>query len=322
MHMCSIFQVHVAMVASELPLVTSVTNAAMPAVIALLGNSSVHSGQASSTATSPSGGVACVREHGTAKSLGHRHGMPPGPVGSHEEFVAQLLRYDYLLRPPEKVGMAPALARVAWAGASASNSGRNITAPNSSSGGGFAPFGEHWESGREESYDAFLFHDHYVWHSARPRPKQGTIEVRPACQQPHEDTCVAAALGLGIVEAHQELAPFLASFNGNTSNESNPVNNASSDDGAFGLRGVWPELQQLHHRACESGLADGKVRTLAAGVLERASEGLQRRGLGEEKYLAPLYARIEAKANPGQVAQDMLAKDGMGALLKHFTKRA
>jgi len=321
------------MVASELPLVTSVTNAAMPAVIALLGNSSVHSGQVHSTPSTPTRGVACVREHGTAKSLGHRHGMPPGPVGSSEEFVAQILSYDYLLRPPEKVGLAPELARVTWAGASSGRSLGGMNSNNSSSTGSFASFGEHWESGREDSYDAFLHHDHYVWHSARPRPKQGTIEVRPACQQPHADSCVAAALGLGIVEAHRDLAPFLASFDAQTSSSAGShhnnntgsnhgANNSSSSDGAFGLRGVWPELQQLHHQACESGLADDKVRTLAAGVLERASEGLCRRGLGEEKFLLPLFGRIEGKENPGQVAQAILAKSGMNALVKHMAKRS
>ena len=33
-----------------------------------------------------------------------------------------------------------------------------------------------------ETYSDFLFHEHYVWNSSRPRSAQGTIELRSACQ--------------------------------------------------------------------------------------------------------------------------------------------
>jgi gamma-glutamylcysteine synthetase len=299
------------MVASELPFVTSVANAAMPAMVALMGNSAVHSGRAA--------GVVCAREHGKGESLGHRHGMPAGPVGSPEEFVEQILSCNYLLRPPAAPGVAPELARVPWA--------EEADGGQRSGGGGFAPFGEHWQPGREQSFGAFVFHDHYVWHSARPRAKQGTIEVRPACQQPHGDACVAAALGLGIVEARDDLAPFLASFNpdrapaGSTAGSAACRESGDGGDGAFGLRGAWPALLQLHKEAGATGLADARVRAMALGVLERAAGGLAKRGLGEETFLAPLFARVAAKANPAQVAQAALAKGGMWLLVEHLAKR-
>ena len=47
---------------------------------------------------------------------------------------------------------------------------------------------------------AFLYHEHYIWNSARPRARQATVELRAACQQPWPDHMAATALGLGIVE--------------------------------------------------------------------------------------------------------------------------
>jgi hypothetical protein len=51
----------------------------------------------------------------------------------------------------------------------------------------------------------FLAHDHYVWHSARPRVRQATVELRAACQQPWGEHMAAQALQLAIVEAWRDL---------------------------------------------------------------------------------------------------------------------
>ena len=58
-----------------------------------------------------------------------------------------------------------------------------------------------------EEYDwpGFLAHEHYVWHSTRPRTKQGTVELRAACQQPWSEHMAATALQLGLVEAMPEI---------------------------------------------------------------------------------------------------------------------
>lgn len=39
-------------------------------------------------------------------------------------------------------------------------------------------------------WDHFIFHEHYVYHSARPRSNHSTIEFRAACQQPITDYMV------------------------------------------------------------------------------------------------------------------------------------
>ena len=54
-------------------------------------------------------------------------------------------------------------------------------------------------------FEAFLLHDHYVWHSARLRTAYGTVELRPACQQPPHEAMAAAALYLGLVEGRAEI---------------------------------------------------------------------------------------------------------------------
>ena len=50
-------------------------------------------------------------------------------------------------------------------------------------------------------FDAFLFHEHYIWNSARLRTAYGTIEIRPACQQPWPEHMAAMALSVGLIEA-------------------------------------------------------------------------------------------------------------------------
>lgn len=58
---------------------------------------------------------------------------------------------------------------------------------------------------RGAGWDDFEMHEHYVWHSARPRPKQSTVELRAACQQPGSANMAVSALALAIVEATPEL---------------------------------------------------------------------------------------------------------------------
>lgn len=113
-----------------------------------------------------------------------------------KEFLEQIVGYDYLLSPPRDP-TGPRLATVTPI---------NKETPKPS----FMPFKYHWLHGA--SYDDFLFHDHYVWHSARPRPKQATIEFRAACQQPLDDQQVVAALSLGIVENHSQVYDYLCTL--------------------------------------------------------------------------------------------------------------
>jgi len=322
-------QTHVDITRDEIALVTSVGNAATPSLLALCGNSAV-------SGTGP----VCVREVGTWETMGSRHGMPPGPVRDVEEWCGQLCAYDFVLAPPTDSSQEPALAH------------HNLE---------FKPFLESWCAPVNGStWEDFLFHEHYVWHAARPRSRQGTVEVRPCCQQPFEDHMVVSALSLGLVEAAPELAEFIAAFdeaggNGEAGGNCKPeaaadaalelVSSSSSSSrsqllsswhssssssspgggGCHALQRSWARLCGLNNHAAVHGLADSptnngsnndvgggvgnsgaSLRALTRGVLVLAAQGLAGRGLGEEEYLAPLWKRLEAKENPGQVARRQL----------------
>ena len=109
----------------------------------------------------------------------HRHGMPPAPYASLYDFVRTVSQPTYLIV----------------------REGGDIV-PSS------RPFYTHLvENGPD--FQAFLFHEHYIWNSARLRAAYGTLEVRPACQQPWPETMAAAALILGLAEALQPIMAYI-----------------------------------------------------------------------------------------------------------------
>lgn len=61
----------------------------------------------------------------------------------------------------------------------------------------------------DAEWQGFLAHDHYVWHSSRPRVRTGTLELRSACQQPWEEHMSAQALNLALVEAWRDLDSYI-----------------------------------------------------------------------------------------------------------------
>ena len=79
--------------------------------------------------------------------------------------------------------------------------------------------------------------------------------------------------------------------------------------------GGRPHLLDLHHRAVAEGLADLAVHALSSGVVAAAHRGLERRGLGEEVFLAPLFRRLEARQNPAQAARALLEAKGIQAVV-------
>ena len=142
----------------------------------------------------------------------------------------------------------------------------------------------------------------YVWHAARPRWGQGTVEYRAVCQQPHNEPSVAAALSLGWAEKGPEVWQLISSLSG-------------SEEATWAYLGSW------WRSAIELGLA-GKGKGPRDGELLRellmlCEQGLLERGLGEEKFLEPVWGRLEIGANPGQMAQKVFLEHGAAELLKH-----
>ncbi len=137
-----------------------------------------------------------------------------------------------------------------------------------------------------------------MWFCARPRATLGTMEIRPACSQPREASMALPAFSLGIAE--------------------NLVNAQAAID-ALGY--PWGICRELRETAMTDGLK-GKVDDLIiadlAGIfLEIAEAGLKKRGLGEEKYLTPLWNRVQARETLAEEIIAIFEKGGVPALVEH-----
>jgi gamma-glutamylcysteine synthetase len=160
----------------------------------------------------------------------------------------------------------------------------------------------HPEPEGEGAFEAFLYHEHYIWSSARARAVHGTIEMRAACQQPHGEAMVASALGFAMMEAGAELAAWL--------------------EAELGAE-AWPAMRAWHHEVIHHGLrASPPFPGLLEGLLQRCEAALERRGRGEERLLAPLWGRLALRQNPADAALAVYEAGGMPALIGHLSAGA
>jgi gamma-glutamylcysteine synthetase len=240
-------------------------NLMAPVIIALCANSPVYGGELSPYCSGREGRMAAIH------AGEHRHGMPARPYASIADYIATISQSTYLIQRTQ-----------------------GEVVPSSQ------PFTDYLaEHGPD--FAAFLFHEHYIWNSARLRVAYGTLEIRPACQQPWREQMTAAALGLGLVEASRAIDGYIRATLG---------------------EGYWDTLRTYHRQAILRGLAAPQP---APGFLARivgmAEEGLRRRGRGEERFLAPLYLRLERSENPAQRARRIFRTDGLNGLLAHAAIR-
>ncbi|MCB9666261.1 MAG: hypothetical protein H6732_19280 [Alphaproteobacteria bacterium] len=256
-------QLHVDVAADERVAVANLTNLLAPVTIALCANSAIHGGAPSGTCSTRETAM------GTIQADQHRHGMLEGPVADLEGWVGRTLDLPYLMHREAGVCTATGQTFRAWL--------------------------DHHPRTDDAAFDAWLWHEHYIWNSARLRTVQGTIEVRAACQQPWGEHLAAAVLGTGMVAAHAELATFL--------------------DAQLGAE-AWPRMRAWHRAVVREGLAATEpVPGLVAGVVERVRDGLIARGRGEAALLAPIEARLAARENPAQRAVRVHAEGGLPAVL-------
>ncbi len=128
-------------------------------------------------------------------------------------------------------------------------------------------------------YPAFLFHEHYVWNSARLRTAYGTLEMRPACQQPWPDQMAAAALMLGLIEASTAVQQHIESVLGPN---------------------YWDLMSVYHQQVVRFGLAAPQPAPhFLDGIVEMARDGLTTRGRAEEQMLTPLFGRLSSRYESG-----------------------
>ncbi len=260
-------QTHVSVGRSEVMAITDLTNLLVPVIIALCANSPI-------TAGAPSGFLS-AREAtmGSIYAGTFRHGMPEGPSQTAQGWIGRTWPLDYLMH----------------------KQGAEVVAVGQ-------PFGRwldaHPELSDAEAFEAWIWHDHYIWNSTRPRTRHGTVELRSACQQPPGETMAVAALSAGMVCAHEAIARRV--------------------DAALG-EAAWPLLRAWHVEVVARGpLAPEPVVGLVDGILADCAEALEARGRGEAVYMGPLMARWAARTNPALVALAAWSEGGAPALVRRF----
>lgn len=113
---------------------------------------------------------------------------------------------------------------------------------------------------------------------------RGTIEFRSVCCQPIKDSMLVAAFHLGLIKQAHKLKEifdhdYVIYHHGYTATELRKM---------F-VRSDIPDFVNLD-----------ELYELAKKVVDLSREGLVKRGLGEEKYLEPLYERISSRTNPAK----------------------
>lgn len=113
---------------------------------------------------------------------------------------------------------------------------------------------------------------------------RGTIEFRSVCCQPLQETMTVASFHLGLMEKVKELQKVLEQdtvlyHHGYSEVELRKLMNGRK----------WPDF-----------VDKDALQKLCVNVLDLAKKGLSERGMGEEKYLNPLYDRAKTLISPGR----------------------
>ena len=276
-------QAHVDVSRDEAVSVLNFGNLIAPVVVALCANSPVVAGELTDDCSGREGRMIDA-------PYGRRHGMIDRPYADLTDFVARLSRLPALLRR-EGERLLP--------------DGRLFSDVLREDYGAMRSEGAALSSG---CLDAFLLHDHYIWHNARLRTAYATVELRPACQQPPHELMAAAALYLGLVEGHEQITDYVQTALAPPHGQNEVLTP---------LSGCWPRMKQYHEQVIRAGLAAPEPAPgFLAEILALAEAALARRGYGEERMLTPLWQRLEQKENPGQRARRVFKAEGVEGLME------
>ena len=263
-------QCHVAIERDELLLMLNFGNMMAPILIALCANSPVHSGKLSPFCSAREGQHLLIDAH-EFRSSEARHGMPVRPFTSIADYVRAMAQSTYLIVRAD-----------------------NEIIPSS------RPFTDYLaEHGAD--FEAFLFHEHYIWNSARLRTAYGTVELRPACQQPWPEHMAAMALSVGLVEQAAPIMDYVQTVLGEN---------------------YWATMRTYHRQVIDRGLAAPQpAPNFLRAIIQLAEVGLQQRGQNEASLLKPIIDRLNHQLNPAQRARRIFQNDGMAGLLAHTAIR-
>jgi glutamate--cysteine ligase len=253
-------QVHLDVTRQELIPALNLMNAVAGVVIALTANSPVYGGRPR--------GHASGRERLMAETTPerYRHGAIPRRFADVEDYVRWASGFRCLCLPDGR-------------------------------GGYRLPPGSYLQHAHRRAADLeeFLFHEHYLWPSARPRARLGTMEIRPACQQPGRASWAPSALAVGLGEALPEASGTVEEMLG---------------------RGAWPRLLGYRAAAVRLGIrAPEPAPGFLDALLDVAEGGLKARGYGEETLLEPLRERVASRSGPADLARGLMGAGGITALI-------
>lgn len=157
----------------------------------------------------------------------------------------------------------------------------------------FCDYAEKLKS-EDEVFKAYAVHEGSIWFCARPRV-YGTIEMRPAGLQPWEDMVSVSALTLGLMENLPQSEMFIKQFR-------------------------WDSLRGLRMDAVKNGfearVSGEKVGRFIREMLDLSKKGLEKRALGEEKYLDSLFRRVEEEKAPADKGREDMESGGVDFLME------
>lgn len=263
-------QTQIAIRRSEAIRMLNFGNLMTPVIIALCANSPIFDGELSPFCSGREG------HHEMIRATEHRHGMPIRPFIDAYDFVERICQTTYLIHKES-----------------------GLVIPSS------RPFYEYlleqYQKIGRADFEAFLFHEHYMWNSARIRAAYGTIEIRPACQQPWNEHMAVMALNVGLIEAAEEIQEYIDSTLGED---------------------YWQIMRTYQQQAIRHGLrAPQPAHNFLDQIAQFAAQGLRRRNAGEEGLLEPIFDRLYRRENPAQRARRIFRSDGMLGLLRHVAIR-
>jgi len=136
-------------------------------------------------------------------------------------------------------------------------------------------------------------HNTFYWYDARIS-RYYTVENRTNDEQPPEDLICIAALTLGLVNALDEAWEELSGLD-------------------------WKDLRESRDKACKRNAFSvhypNGLFQLAKTMLDLAQIGLERRGLQEQDFLAPLEERLNERHCPADQASLLFAHGGISSLV-------
>ena len=130
---------------------------------------------------------------------------------------------------------------------------------------------------------------------------RGTVEFRSVCTQPIKDSMTVAAFHLGLKDRLNELEDLI-----------------NNDNVIYHKGYTASELRKLLvYSEIPSFIDKKELCLLSKDILDIARDGLEERGIGEEKFLKPLYSRVKKHTNPGK---EIIASIRDGANIEKLIK--